>query len=268
MKRGILFFLLILCSLQIAAQRENFWLKGFVRDSSDLVKDAHIVNLTTGKGTSTNDFGNYRIVVSIGDTLQFSSVQHEEIKKVITETIAYSKKLNVALEKKTYVLDEITLKKHDLTGNLLIDRKKVPKDSIAAVGRSMSQYIMELAENTTGFDEKTAEEKSTVGQIHRKTDPTRKFKGFGTSFGIGTGNKKKRKIEKIISNISHSTNNIVKEIGKKFFLDLKIPEAEIYPFVDYCKQFKIRQLYQERKILELLNVFEKKSVVYLKQLKK
>lgn len=252
--------------MQISAQRKNFWLKGFVRDSSDLVKNAHVVNLNTGKGTFSNDFGNYRIAASIGDTIVFSSVQHEEMKKIVTEAIAYSKKLNVALEKKTYVLDEITLKKHDLTGSLITDRKKVPKDSIAAVGRSISQSIIELAENVTGFDEKTAEETSTIGAIHRKTDPTRKFKGFGTSVGLGSGNKAKLRLKKITSN-KFTSKKVINVIGEEFFIKLKIPKEQIYNYIDYCKEFNIRQLYESGKILQLIKLLEEKSVTFLKTLK-
>ncbi|MFY0631204.1 MAG: hypothetical protein JXR05_12540 [Flavobacteriaceae bacterium] len=266
MKKGILFFLLILCSLQISAQRKNFWLKGFVRDSSDLVKNAHIVNLNTGKGTFSNDIGNYRIVASIGDTLVFSSVQHEEMKKIITETIAFSKKLNVALQKKTYVLDEIIVKKHDLTGSLISDRKKVPKDSIAAIGKNISQSLMDLADKVTGFDEKTAEETSSIGKIHRETDPTRKFKGVGTGFSLGSGKRKKLKLQKITSNTFNS-EKITNIIGEKFFINLKIPKERIYDFIDYCKKFNIRQLYEQDKLLDLLTLLEEKSVVYLETIK-
>ena len=141
MKKGILFIILILSAFQLSAQRKNFWLKGIVRDSTELIANAHVVNLTTEKGTFSSDYGIYRIVVSLGDTIRVSSVQYETVTKVITEPIAFSKKLNFVLKKKVIELDEVVLKEHDLTGILTTDRKKVSKDSIAAKGKKISANL-------------------------------------------------------------------------------------------------------------------------------
>ncbi|MDB4851804.1 carboxypeptidase-like regulatory domain-containing protein, partial [Flavobacteriaceae bacterium] len=66
-----------------------------LRDSTSLLKNVHVVNLNTEKGTFSNDYGQYRIVVSLGDTLRFSSVEYETVKKKITDRIFFSKKLNL-----------------------------------------------------------------------------------------------------------------------------------------------------------------------------
>ena len=47
-----------------------------LRDSTSLLKNVHVVNLNTEKGTFSNDYGQYRIVVSLGDTIRFSSVEY------------------------------------------------------------------------------------------------------------------------------------------------------------------------------------------------
>ena len=54
-----------------------------LRDSVSLIKDVHIINLTTEKGTFSNDYGQYRIVASLGDTIEFTSVQYETVRKTI-----------------------------------------------------------------------------------------------------------------------------------------------------------------------------------------
>ena len=119
-----------------------------LRDSTSLIKNVHIVNLNTEKGTFSNDYGQYRIVVSLGDTLRFSSVEYETVKKTITDRIYFSKKLNLVLKNKNYVLNEIVVKKHDLTGNLSIDRKKVPEDTIATMGKNLSTLIDEISKKS------------------------------------------------------------------------------------------------------------------------
>ena len=258
--------LILFGSTYASAQQDKFWLKGIVRDSVNLIANAHVVNLNTEKGTFTGDYGQYRIVVSIGDTLTVSSIQYEKYQVVITDPIAFSKKLNVILTKKVIELDEVVVSNTDLIGILRSDRKKVPKDSIATVGRDMSQVIVKIAEKTTGFGEKTAEETSTVGGIHRATDPTKKFKGAGIGFGLGRGNRKAKKIQKITSD-KFASNTIYNQFGKAFFGEIKIPEKEIFNFIDYCKQFGIKELYNKELLLQVAVLFEKEAPNFLKTLR-
>ena len=87
LKTEISLFILIIFSSTLLAQKNKFWLYGKLKDSSSVVKNANIINLKTNKGTFSNDFGDYKIVVSEGDTLQFSSVQHKTIYRVINNFI-------------------------------------------------------------------------------------------------------------------------------------------------------------------------------------
>jgi hypothetical protein len=240
-----------------------------VRDSVNLIKDVHVVNLNSEKGTFSSDYGQYRIVVSVGDTLEFTSVQYQTIRKVITDRIAYSKKLNLILERKTYVLDEIVVKKHDLTGNLLTDRRKVSKDSIAKAVKSMEELILEIAAKEREGEPKNFDPTTKgLSDISTKsTDPTKSFKGIGSVFGLGSGNKKKKRIREITSD-TFSTKNLVEDVGVDFFKELKISENNIYSFIDYCKQFNIKELYQEKKILDIIQLLKEKSTSYLKASKK
>lgn len=251
--------------MQLMAQQKTFWLHGMIRDTANVIKDVHIINLNTAKGTFSNDYGQYRMVVSVGDTLEFTSVQHETVKKVITDQIAFSKKLNVVLKNKTYVLDEVVLKNHDLTGNLLIDRKKAPgKDTIAKITENMEDLIVDLASKSTQRIDPA--ERGTAKTTLRNTDPTRSFKGVGGAISLGSKKRKKEKLRKITSN-TFTTKNVIDKVGIDLFIQLKIPEEQIYNFVDFCKKFKIQQLFQQQKFLEMTEVFKEKSTLFLKQLK-
>ena len=90
----------------------------------------------------------YRIIASLGDTIEFTSVQYETVRKIITDQIVFGKKLHLVLKRNSYVLDEIVLKKHDLTGILYTDRRKVPKDSMATIARDMNDLIVEFSNKT------------------------------------------------------------------------------------------------------------------------
>lgn len=240
-----------------------------IRDSINLIKDVHVVNLSSEKGTYSNDFGQYRIIASFGDTIQFTSVQYETVKRVITDQIVFSKKINLELVKKSIVLEEIVLKKHDLTGYLLTDRRKVPLDSIAKLKKSMLDLIIEISDKEKeGLPKNVdASQRGTSITSTRNTDPTRSFKGVGGILGIGSGKKKKERIRKITSN-NFSTKNLVSDIGLDFFTDLKIPETKVYAFIDYCKQFKIKELYQQKKVLDIIDLLKTKKSSFLESINK
>ena len=105
MNKKILLFAFILFAVESYSQINNkFWIYGKVIDSSGVVKNVNVLNLTSKKGTFTNDFGDYKMVVSLGDTLKFTSVQHDEIVRVVNNLIYTSERLDVYMANKTYVL--------------------------------------------------------------------------------------------------------------------------------------------------------------------
>lgn len=235
-----------------------------LRDSVNLIKDVHIVNLTTEKGTFSDDYGQYRIIVSLGDTLEFTSVQYLPVKKVISDRFIYSKKMNVLLKKKNYVLDEIILKKNNLTGYLLSDRRKVPIDSMVKISKNMNNLINDQAKKTT---QRTINNQNNLSEVTSNyIDPTKSFRGVGSSISFAKGKKKKKKILKITSD-TFSNKNILKDLGEEFFIELKIPHNKINSFIDYCKKFNLKKLYEQNKILELITLIEKMSADFLQYLK-
>jgi len=271
--KKLILIVLLICSSQLFAQKSNVFLRGMVRDSLNLIKDVHVINLNTLKGTYSNDYGQYRITVSLGDTLEFSSVQFETIKKIITDRVFFSKKLNLILKNKNYVLNEVTVKKHDLIGDLRIDRKKVPKDTIALKGRKLSNIIDNISkESQKGILKKSNKKNSELAETSmRNSDPTKSFNGANL-MGIVNGivnlipKKKKNKLSKKELNEALK-NKILIDFGNNFFKNLKIPNDQIIPFLKYCSQFNIEDLYKENKKLDLIKLLENKSNVFLVQLK-
>ena len=244
-----------------------------LRDSTSLIKNVHIVNLNTEKGTFSNDYGQYRIVVSLGDTLRFSSVEYETVKKTITDRIYFSKKLNLVLKNKNYVLKEIVVKKHDLTGNLSIDRKKVPEDTIATMGKNLSNLIDDISKKSQkGILNKPSKKDSKLAEeSKRNTDPTKSFDGLdlGTIVGglISLIPKKKNKKKSKKQSILLLKNSLLSDFGYDFFEQLKIPEEKITAFLYYCSKFNIEEMYEQGNKLNLVKLLEDKSSLFLIQLK-
>ena len=244
-----------------------------LRDSTSLIKNVHIVNLNTEKGTFSNDYGQYRIVVSLGDTLRFSSVEYETVKKTITDRIYFSKKLNLVLKNKNYVLNEIVVKKHDLTGNLSIDRKKVPEDTIATMGKNLSTLIDEISKKSQkGILNKPSKKNNKLAEENIKnTDPTKSFDGLDLGSVvdglISLIPKKKNKKKNKKQSIQLLKNSLLSDFGYDFFEQLKIPEEKITAFLYYCSKFNIEKIYEQGNKLNLVKLLEDKSSLFLTQLK-
>ena len=268
--RKYLILILLFNSLHLLGQKKIF-LHGMLRDSTSLLKNVHIVNLNTEKGTFSNDYGQYRIVVSLGDTLRFSSVEYETVKKTITDRIYFSKKLNLVLKNKNYVLNEIVVKKHDLTGNLSIDRKKVPEDTIATMGKNLSNLIDDISKKSQkGILNKPSKKDSKLAEeSKRNTDPTKSFNGLDLGSIVGglisliPKNKSKKKSKK--KSIQLLKNSILSDFGYDFFDQLNIPDDEIYAFLNYCSKFNIEELYEQESKLNLIKFLEEKSNIFLEQ---
>ena len=79
------------------------------------------MNLSSLVATITKKDGTFRIVGKLGDSIAISSVQYEVFKLVLDEKIINSQKLEVRLITKVNELDEVTVKPHNLTGNLATD---------------------------------------------------------------------------------------------------------------------------------------------------
>ena len=273
MNKKLILMVLLISSSHLFAQKSNVFLKGMVRDSLNLIKDVHVINLNTLKGTYSNDYGQYRITVSLGDTLEFTSVQFETVKKIITDRIFFSKKLNIILKNKNYVLNEVNVKKHDLIGDLSIDRKRVPKDTIALKGRKLSNIIENISkESQKGILNKPIKKHSELAETSMKnTDPSRAFNGANL-MGIVNGlfslipKKKKKKLSKKELN-EFLKNKILIDFGNSFFEELNIKNNQITSFLDYCMQFNVEKLYEENKKLDLIKLLEDKSIIFLIELK-
>lgn len=95
--------------------------------SSTEVENIHVINRAAQQFTITNTQGEFKINVSLNDTLMFSSIQHKTKHIVVDATIIALKTCVVTLEEQVNELDEVLLGKV-LTGDLISDIKNVKGD--------------------------------------------------------------------------------------------------------------------------------------------
>ena len=261
MKKIIFLIILIINTNSLLAQKNKFWLYGKLKDSSSVVKNANIINLKTNKGTFSNDFGDYKIVVSVGDTLQFSSVQHKTIYRIVNDFVYRSEVLDVFMISSRYELDEVVLKRNDLDGFLSLDLKKTPEDRRAeALKKTMnfSNVNMKVIYNGDYIDQRVRPPMNNV-------DPIAMFAGAGG--GVVIPFKYSERLWALRRDVefrNNFPNMLLSEFGETFFKNvLKIPMKKLYNFLEYCNPLGIEDLYKQNRKIELINVLKKESSTYL-----
>ena len=91
------------------------------------VENIHVINKTAQVFTITNEKGEFRINVTLNDSLVFSSVQHKLKEIVVSKEIISTKMILVQLDEQINELDEVIVGKV-LTGDLLNDITNIEGD--------------------------------------------------------------------------------------------------------------------------------------------
>ena len=266
MSKKLLFLFLVSFSLASISQERKILLTGQLIDSLGVVKNANIINLKTNQGTFSSDNGRFRIFVSKDDSLRISSIQHITKKIIILKQIFDNGSIEIKLKSNTYVLDEFDLKRHNLTGRLGIDIKDVPtnkKDSMLRNIMDFSKVNMKIVEADDYTDQRVRP------QLVR-TPSTMAFSGVGATLNISFKYSKRLwALRKKLASQKSFPYEILSELGEKFFFEkLKIPVDNYFHFLEYCNPLGVEILHEENNILELIKIFEKESISYLKIIKK
>jgi len=76
-------------------------------------------------------------------------------------------------------------------------------------------------------------------------------------------------LRKKLANQKAFPYKVLSELWEKFFFEkLKIPVDNYFHFLEYCNPLGVEKLHEENNILELIKIFEKESISYLKIIKK
>lgn len=124
----LLFF--IFSSLNIFSQ-ENLpaqLVKGTVinDNSKKPLANANIINVNQVKGTTTNDKGEFEIIVKLNDTLHITILGFKSIKLKVTNDWIKNKTTQIQLTERVYALEEVIVRPYILTGFLEVDAKLIP----------------------------------------------------------------------------------------------------------------------------------------------
>mgnify|MGYP004235114493 CR=1 FL=1 len=119
--------LLFLGAVNLQAQ-ETVVLKGKVLNDSIETEYLHVLNLTTQKGTITNENGSFAIPVRLNDTLYISALQFKDMTLVVTPELFSRKYVSFYLEEEVSELEEVDISNIDLSGRLGQDANVPPTE--------------------------------------------------------------------------------------------------------------------------------------------
>ncbi|CAM1369514.1 carboxypeptidase-like regulatory domain-containing protein [Tenacibaculum xiamenense] len=259
--KNLLTYIVLFYSLLGFSQINQKLIKGKVMNHLGALADVHIVNTTNNKATFSNEEGNFEIPATPNDLLRFSYVGYET-KFVIVEKKNLGFQRNVfVIEKTTYTLDEIKLRRHNLIGTISTDLKETPvdyKNKALLETMDLSEIDIRVL-NTEDYIDKTVRPEVV------KSDPTTLFQGLGPTATRPFGNSKKLwDLRKELAFKKGMPAKLMKELGAKFFfLELGIPPERYYHFLEYCNPLGIEKLYRKGEKLEVIKILQNESKSYI-----
>ena len=129
MRYFTLFFLFLL-SFSAAAQDNPIIQKvrgTIINDNTLLpISNVNVININKVKGVITDAKGFFELEVSVSDTLHISLLGYQSLRVRVTNDWLKSGTAKLQLTEKAIALEEVIVKKYDLTGYLEIDSKLIP----------------------------------------------------------------------------------------------------------------------------------------------
>ncbi|MDX6745811.1 carboxypeptidase-like regulatory domain-containing protein [Polaribacter sp. PL03] len=261
MKKTLLIILFII-SFSSYSQKKSFFF-GKIIDSSLVVKDAHIINIKTNKGTFSNDNGVFKISANENDSLQITSIGYKTRFIKVKSFHLREKENLIFIKEQTYNLKEIVLKRTELTGSLSLDIKKTPKNY-------KEEAVEKLLLDLKNMDYSAISKMPLNAKEMHLTKPTATnlpgtFVGLGISIGGKSSiNEQKPSLNKLEEE-QEVAIKIYSLLGENFFLkELKIPKEKYNNFLIYCSFKGTTELYKNNNILKLIKVLKEESIGYLK----
>ncbi len=226
------FFILLFAADRTVYSQEEKLLHGQVISDTIPTSNIHVVNLNLEIGTTSDKSGSFRIFSRRGDTLQFSSVQFENKKLVISKTDHEKGEITVKLFPARNELDEVKISDLKLSGYLQSDLPKInyfdrQKYGIPYPEKRLSQTERRLYTANSNITSRWQYIGVLLGGVP-----------LDVIMNDINGRTKYLKALDKQDKLQLSVQKGIDGLGKKFFIeDLRLPENEIENFVYFCTDF-------------------------------
>ncbi|RMB56370.1 hypothetical protein EAX61_14905 [Dokdonia sinensis] len=126
--KKILFLLLFVVTGAIAQERIKIRGQILVPDG-DSREGITVFDKSSNAGTITDENGFFTLSVGLNDRVVFSALQYNDVVVIVDEGIIQNKGMRLELVENLTVLDNVTVRPYDLSGNISVDVGKVKTQS-------------------------------------------------------------------------------------------------------------------------------------------
>ena len=240
------FYLLpfLIFTLSLFGQVDRILISGVVKSNSLPLVNVHVINLSSNKGSLSNQNGEFKISVKENDTLIFSNIQYAVKELIITNEIINKNLLPIFLKIKINELDEVIVEesKNIAKALQLPNAGKKPLDKLERNLNHYSQASLPIVILAT-----------LLGQRG----------GIDDIYNIISGNRKKdRKLKELLEEDIKSEVNreyiqkIRNHFQDEFFIEeILIPKEKIDTFLYFCLPSDVISLFQKGRYLDLIEIF-------------
>lgn len=226
-----------------------------------------VYNVSSQKGTVTNEEGNFEIDVAENDRLQIFALQYKTFTVVIDKGVVDKKKLNIFVNPAITQLDEVVVSPYDLSGNINADIEKIPTYSIGK-DWDLSYASMEYGYNfqrdkTSAIQGNAAEEALNINHL---TDGLNFVSILGGVSNLLFPKGKRLNPKDQVKNTERISNNMQERFSQEFIHDnFGIPREKTTDFLFYAQENGLEEhLLRPEQELELMTFLQKKSKDYIK----
>lgn len=222
--------LLFLTSISIYSQNNRKWLYGTIIDNLNVLSNIHVINLTNKQATYTNDKGIFKILAQKNDSIQFTAIGYKTHALKINITHFGIQKNIIKLTKEIIELNEVEIKRNNLTGFINSDIKFIKHEKI------INAKTLKLP-NAGNRILTPAERKLHTAKGGSESLRLGLASSISLDYIINTFSGRIKKLEKLKvfedreKEIKYLTDTYSNYISK----DLKIDNSEIPQFINYCE---------------------------------
>ena len=270
MLKNILFLILLSISPFIYAQDiDRIKVEGKINvPNGEDAEGISVYNLSSQKGTVTNDDGRFEIDVAENDRLQIFALQYKTFTVIIDKGVVDKKKITIFVNPAITQLEEVVVRPYDLSGNINADIEKIPTYSI---GREwdLSYNTMEYGYNfqrdkTSAIQGNAAEEALNSNHL---TDGLNFVSILGGVSNLLFPKGKKLNSSELAKKGDRVSNNMQERFSREFIHDnFDIPREKTSDFLFYVQENGLEErLLQGEHELELMSFLKEKSKEYKKR---
>ncbi|QAA81066.1 hypothetical protein EI546_04690 [Aequorivita sp. H23M31] len=270
MVKKLLFLLFFIISpILIAQDIERVKVEGkIIVPQGEDAEGISVYNISSQKGTVTDEDGSFEIAVAENDRLQIFALQYKTFTVVMDKGVVEKRKLKIFLNPGITQLDEVVIRPYDLSGNIRADIEKIPTYSIGK-DWDLSYKSLEF-----GYDFRPDEQSSIKGNVAEEALGTSHLE-YGLNFVSilgGVGNllfpkgEKSHSREKMQENEVLS-NNMQKRFSREFIYDnFDIPRDKAFDFLYFAQAEGLnKEMLKPENELELMSFLQQKSREYKKR---